>query len=300
MILTAASLWGFNGTVAQYVFQQGVEPGTLVTVRMLGSGVLLLLLGLLQKNENVVNVWKSSVDRRKVIFFGLVGILGSQYTFFEAIDKGNAAAAALLQYMGPLFIMLYVAMRLRKMPSGKEFTALFLAVGGTSLLVTNGSFDSLNIPATAVIWGLTSAITLAVYTLYPVQLLSKWGSVVVVGWGMVVGGLALSFIDPPWEIAAQISSINTGFFVLFVVIFGTLVPYYLFIDSLRLIQPTEASIIACAEPLAAVIASIVWLHVPFGFVQSLGGLCIIIAVLLLATKKQTKNLSVQEVGYGEH
>lgn len=298
MILTAATLWGLNGTVAQFVFGEGVQPGTLVTIRMLGSGLVLLLLGLLQKDANVFNVWKSPVDRRKVIIFGLVGILGSQYTFFVAIEQGNAAAAALLQYMGPLFIMLYVAFKLRKMPSGKEFIALFLAIGGTCLLVTNGSFDSLNIPLSAVIWGLSSAVTLAVYTLYPVKLLNKWGSVVVVGWGMVVGGISLSFIDPPWEIVAQISSPSTYIYILFIVIFGTLVPYYLFIDSLRFIQPTEASIIACAEPLAAVIVSILWLHVPFGFMQSLGGLSIIIAVLLLVTKRQT-NSTIQEVGYGE-
>lgn len=298
MILTAATLWGLNGTVAQYVFGQGVQPGSLVTIRMIGSGILLILLGLMQKDANVINIWKSRVDRRKVLVFGLVGILGSQYTFFVSIEQGNAAAAALLQYMAPLFIMLYVAFRFRKMPSGKEFIALFLAIGGTSLLVTNGSFDSLNIPASAVVWGLSSAVTLAVYTLYPVQLLSKWGSVVVVGWGMVIGGLCLSLIHPPWEIVTQISTPTTSLLILFIVIFGTLVPYYLFIDSLRLVQPTEASIIACAEPLAAVIVSILWLHIPFGLMQSAGGLCIIVAVLLLVTKQQA-NPAIQEVGYGD-
>lgn len=291
MIITAAALWGFSGTVAQYVFQNGVLPGTMVTVRMLGSGILLLLLGTLQQQTFVWAIWKSKQDRFKVIVFGLIGILGSQYTFFEAIDKGNAAAAALLQYMGPLFIMLYVAMRLRKMPNVNEFFALFLALFGTALLVTNGSFHTLNVPMEAVIWGLTSAITLAIYTLYPVNLLGKWGSVNVVGWGMIIGAIAIAFVHPPWEIFEQITSFNTGFFVVFIIIFGTLVPYYLFIDSLRTIQPSEASIIACAEPLAAVVASIVWLNVPFGLIQSFGGLSILVAVVLLALKSQKKSVT---------
>lgn len=295
MIILAAALWGFSGTVAQHVFQQGVQPGSLVTIRMLGAGILLLTIGMLQNQKSIWTIWQSATARIKVVIFGLIGILGSQFTFFEAIDKGNAAAAALLQYLGPLFIMIYVAMRLRKMPSSKEFLALFLALAGTALLVTNGSLTTLNIPFTAVAWGLTSAITLAFYTLYPVQLLATWGSINVVGWGMLVGGITLSFIHPPWEIVGQVNSASTVFFVIFIVVFGTLVPYYLFIDSLRLIQPAEASIIACAEPLAAVIASIVWLNVPFGLIQSLGGLSIMVAVILLALKPKEGNRAVQSV-----
>lgn len=295
MIILAAALWGFSGTVAQHVFQQGVQPGSLVTIRMLGAGILLLTIGMLQNQKSIWTIWQSATARIKVVIFGLIGILGSQFTFFEAIDKGNAAAAALLQYLGPLFIMIYVAMRLRKMPSSKEFLALFLALAGTALLVTNGTLTTLNIPFTAVAWGLTSAITLAFYTLYPVQLLATWGSINVVGWGMLVGGITLSFIHPPWEIVGQVNSASTVFFVIFIVVFGTLVPYYLFIDSLRLIQPAEASIIACAEPLAAVIASIVWLNVPFGLIQSLGGLSIMVAVILLALKPKEGKRAVQSV-----
>ncbi len=295
MIILAAAMWGFSGTVAQHLFQQGIQPGSLVTTRMLGAGFLLLLIGLKQKQRPIWGIWKSSSARIKVVIFGLIGILGSQYTFFEAIDKGNAAAAALLQYLGPLFIMIYVALRIRKMPSVKEFLALFLALMGTSLLVTDGSLTSLNIPLNAVIWGLSSAITLAIYTLYPVKLLQEWGSINIVGWGMLIGGVAISFIHPPLEIVEQITSTSMGLFVIYIVIFGTLVPYYLFIDSLRLIQPAEASIIACAEPLAAVIASIVWLNVAFGFIQSLGGLSIIIAVILLALKPKEAQSDMKSV-----
>lgn len=295
MIILAAAMWGFSGTVAQHLFQQGVQPGSLVTIRMLGAGLLLLLVGLKQKRHPIWSIWKSSTARIQVVIFGLLGILGSQYTFFKAIDKGNAAAAALLQYLGPLFIMIYVAMRLRKLPSAKEFLALFLALMGTSFLVTDGSFTSLNIPFIAVFWGLTSAITLAIYTLYPVKLLAEWGSINIVGWGMLIGGVALSFIHPPWEIVGQITSASIGFFVIYIVVFGTLVPYYLFIDSLRFVRPAEASIIACAEPLAAVIASIVWLNVPFGYIQSIGGLAIMIAVILLALKPKEAPVKVQGV-----
>lgn len=295
MIIVAAALWGFSGTVAQHLFHQGVQPGSLVTIRMIGSGLLLLILGLLQKQKSVFAIWKAPKARIQVIIFGLLGILGSQYTFFEAIDKGNAAAAALLQYLGPLFIMIFVAMRLRKMPSGLEFLALVLALMGTALLVTDGSLTSLNIPFQAVAWGVTSAVTLAIYTLYPVKLLVEWGSITIVGWGMLIGGIALSFAHPPWEIISQIPSLTVALFIVFIVIFGTLVPYYLFLDSLRLVKPAEASIIACAEPLAAVIASIVWLNIPFGVIQSIGGLAIIIAVIILALKPKDRVLEIKSV-----
>jgi len=211
-----------------------------------------------------------------------------QYTYFAAIKEGNAAIATLLQYLAPAMIVLYLALRWRKNPSARDMMAVFLALLGTFLLVTDGSLDELNVPGTAVVWGIASAVALAFYTLYPVGLLQRWGATVTIGWGMLLGGMGLSLFNPPWQMEGQIWSFSTPFFVAFIILFGTLAAFYLYLDSLRYISPSEASVIACVEPLTAAAASVVWLNVPLGVYGAIGGLCILAAVVILSLRKQRR------------
>jgi drug/metabolite transporter (DMT)-like permease len=76
---------------------------------------------------------------------------------------------------------------------------------------------------------------------------------------------------------------------LFVIVFGTLFAFLLFVESIRYLSPTESSLLSSVEPLSAVIASIVFLHVPFGLFQAIGAACIIVTVLLLSSKKERQS-----------
>jgi drug/metabolite transporter (DMT)-like permease len=288
MVLIGATLWGLSGTVAQFLFQEaGFRPGWLVTMRLIVSGVLLLAIVATRTNRGqIFSVWKSPKDRIQLIIFGIFGMLAVQYTYFAAIETGNAATATLLQYLGPLFITVYIALRFLKIPNSKEIIAVVMALLGVFLLVTNGSLGSLTVPTSAILWGLGSAIALAFYTLYPSNLLQGWGSAIVVGWGMVIGGVGLSFINPPWDMEGQQWSVMVFLLVVFIIIFGTLIAFYLYLDSLRYITPVETSLLASAEPLSAAFAAIVWLQVPFGIYEMIGGLCIIATVLTLSLNKK--------------
>ncbi|MEZ2251254.1 MAG: DMT family transporter [Microcoleus anatoxicus] len=291
MVLVGATLWGLSGTVAQRLFQdEGFTPGWLVTMRLLVSGILLLITGCFRKNfYQVFAVWNDPKDRIRLVIFGIIGMLGVQYTYFVAIQTGNAATATLLQYQAPLFIMVYSAIKYNRIPSFQEFIALGFALLGTFLLVTNGSIHQLSVSSASIAWGLSSAIALAFYTLYPSGLLQRWGSEVIIGWGMIIGGIALCPIASPWQIQGQHWSVITGLLVSFVIVFGTAIAFYLYIDSLRYITPTEASLLASAEPLSAVAASVIWLRLPLSLFEGIGGLCIVSTVLMLSLRPKNSS-----------
>ncbi|MFD1428100.1 drug/metabolite transporter (DMT)-like permease [Kroppenstedtia sanguinis] len=284
MVLGAAMLWGGSGTVAQHLFQQQqVDPGWLVTVRLLVSGILLLLfLSLRQERRSVQALWKNPKDRRELLLFGVVGMLGVQYTFFAAIDAGNAATATLLQYLGPVLLTGWVALSMGRMPQNREWVAVSCALVGTFFLVTGGKGSSLSISPTALIWGLLSAGTLAFYTVYPSRLLKRWGSAPVVGWAMLIGGVTLAFLCPPWAAPWSVWSVGTILLILLVVVFGTLVPFFLYLDSLRFLLPSETGMLSCAEPLTAAVLAVWWLGVPFGPGEWLGAILIMGTVILLS------------------
>lgn len=124
-------------------------------------------------------------------------MLGVQYTYFAAIKHGNAATATILQYLAPVIITCYLAIITKSLPSLRQIIAICLAMLGTFFIITKGNIHSISISKSALFWGISSAFSLAFYTLQPRRLLAKWGSTLIIGWGMLVGGIAFSFIHQP-------------------------------------------------------------------------------------------------------
>ena len=158
-----------------------------------------------------------------------------------------------------------------------------MAVGGTFLLVTHGNLDTLSIPIAALVWGLASAFAAAFYTMQPKRLIRKWRATLVIGWGMLLGGLALMPVCPPWLFSGTWSSLSALIYA-YVIVFGTVIAFGCYLGSIKYIQPAEASILGSVEPLSAILLSIIFLDASFGSMDILGTALIIGTVFLLARK----------------
>lgn len=286
LVIIGAMLWGISGTAAQYLFQKkGFSPEWLVVIRLLVSGIILLAYAVVREKQDIWKVWRSKHNCYSLIIFSIIGMLGVQYTYFAAIKHGNAATATILQYLSPVIITCYLAIRTKKVPSIRQSVAIIFAMLGTFLIITKGNIYTISISKLALFWGIGAAFTSAFYTLYPSELLAKWGSTLIVGWSMLIGGVAFSFIHQPWNFVGQ-WSINSMFAVMFVVLFGTLVAFYCYLESLKYIQPTEASVLSSMEPLSAAVLSVLWLRVPLGRVEWVGIISVIIAIIILSNVKK--------------
>lgn len=285
-VITAASLWGISGTAAQFLFQkQGFNTEWLVGTRLLLSGILLLAFDYSKQKQHFFDIWKDKKDRNSLVIFGIFGMLGVQYTYFASITAGNAATATLLQYMSPVIITLYLSVRTKRLPTLQESLAVLLALVGTFFLVTKGGGLQLSISTWAIFWGILSALTAAFYTLHPYHLILKWGSIPIVGWGMLIGGIGLSLLHSPFQFSGQ-WSIGAVFAFLFIVLFGTLLAFYMYLESLKYIRASEASVLGSAEPLSAAFVSIVWLNLSFGITEWIGMICIISTIIILSVGKK--------------
>lgn len=292
LVIIGSMLWGISGTVAQFLIQEkGFSTEWLVVIRLLVSGILLLLYTFIKGGQSVWKIWESKHSCFSLVLFSIIGMLGVQYTYFAAIKHGNAATATILQYLSPVLIACYLIIRNKKIPSLQEFIAIALAMFGTFLIITKGNIHTISISKLALFWGISSAFAAAFYTLQPRHLLGKYGSSVVVGWGMLIGGIAFSFIHQPWNFTGQ-WSVTSILSVIFVVLFGTLIAFYCYLESLKYIQPTEASVLSSVEPLSAAFLSVLWLRVPFDMTQLLGTLCIIITIIILSFIKDKKTLKI--------
>ncbi|UYQ95683.1 EamA family transporter [Chitinophaga horti] len=285
LAVMAAVLWGVSGTFGQFLFQErGVDVVWLLSIRMLGAGSCLLLLAKFRERTSILGIWKNRKDAVTLATFTVAGMLAVQYTYFAAVQETNAATATVLQYAGPIFIAGYLAIINRRLPVAREFLALVLAVVGVFLLVTHGDIQRLAISEWGLFLGLASAVALAIYTLQPVKLLSRYPAALIIGWAMIGGGLICGIIKAPWHAAgrwdwpAYLSTV-------FIVIFGTLIPFYAYVTAVKLIGGQKASLLASTEPLAATILGVLWLHTPFTVIDWIGSICIVSTVFLLSRRK---------------
>ena len=287
----AAALFGIGGTFAQFLFsQRGVSMDWLVTMRLLVSGLLLLVIAGARAGLKALAVWR---DWPSLILFGLVGMLGVQYTYMAAIAASNTATAAVLQYTAPAMVALWLTMRRRAMPDLREMAAIVLALAGTFFLVTHGDAGKLNISLAALIWGIASAVTAAFNAIQPGALLKKHGAALTTGWGMLIGGVALSFRHPPWAVEG-VWDARAVLFVAFILLFGTLLAFYLSLKALQMIGPQRSSLLSCAEPLSAAVLAVWWLGVSFGAMDWLGTL-LILATIVLLSREQTPQTQAEHV-----
>jgi drug/metabolite transporter (DMT)-like permease len=73
-----------------------------------------------------------------------------------------------------------------------------------------------------------------------------------------------------------------------------LLAFYLYNKALRAIGGQTTSLLVCAEPLSAAVLSVWWLGVPWGLMDWLGTLCILVTIVLLA-KEQTEEGQAEKV-----
>ena len=283
--IIAGTLWGLSGICAQFLFQQrNLTPEWVVCVRLITSGTILLIVGYMKEGKQIFDVFKDKTHTKNLVLFGILGMFGVQYTYFVAIKYSNAPTATVIQYLGPAIILIYQCLKSKSLPSFVEFFALILSLLGVFVLVTHMDISTLVVSEQALFWGIGAAFALAYYTVKPGSLLKNYSNITVTGWGMLIGGLVFNCIKPLWNISGDFD-IFTIAVILVVIIFGTVIPFSMYVLSTKWIGPTKTSLFSTVEPVSSAVLSIFLLNIAFGFMDFLGTGLIIAMVIILSLSK---------------
>ena len=93
----------------------------------------------------------------------------NQYAYLSAIQYTNAGTATVLQYVTPVLILAFVCAKNRRFPTVSELVAIVMAIAGTFIIATHGQVTELAITPIGLFWGLSSAVTYALYILLPAK-----------------------------------------------------------------------------------------------------------------------------------
>lgn len=272
-------LWGMSGIFAETLFAKyQVQSAWLVGIRLLSAGSLLLIWSFLMVPREQ---WRELFYKKNIvaaILFALFGVIPSQLTYLLAIQYGNASTATILQFTGPLFIILYLCLRNRTWPRRIDVISLIIAIAGTVLLVTDGKITELSLSFLACFWGIMAGVSQTSYTLLPRRLLLEFDARLVIGLAMIIGGICFIpvLMQFTWPTLPVQGYIDLGF----IIVFGTIFSYLFYLQSLKFIPPATTGMLSAFEPMTATFLSIIWLHQQLGVWEIVGALLIVSTTFL--------------------
>lgn len=277
-ILAAAALWGVIGLWNRKLMAAGLSPYSIVVVRNLG-GMALLVLFFAVKDRSVFQV-----ERRCLKYFfgtGVVSVLLFTVCYFSCQKLCSLAAASILLYTAPSFVVLLSAALWKEPVSGKKLLALLLTLLGCACVC--GVFDrGLSVTLPGILLGLGSGFFYALYSIFGRYALAHCPPLTVTVWTFLFAGPASLVLLRPAELGAAFGG-NPGLLgtALALAAFSTAAPYILYTWGLARMEPGRASILASLEPVAATLTGVLAFGEPLGPLTVLGILCVLAGVIIL-------------------
>ena len=287
LTLLGAALWGSCATVSKFLMADcGLDTLWMTNFRMLSSGIILVAFAAIRRPQHVLDVWKDRSSLPRLFAIGAFAFGVCQIGYFMSIQYCNAGLASAIQQTAPVFVLIYVLIKEHRLPKLSELAVLVLVIFGSFMIATNGDFGTLSISPLALLFGLMSAVTAAMYIVLPGKLIAKFGTCEVTGWGMIIGGILISPICKLWMLPSLSDfSLAAGLALFYIIVPGSVIAFAVFLYGTTLIDPVRAGIYNLFEPVVATFASLVFLAQAFTSGDYIGIAAILGGIAFLTVKQ---------------
>lgn len=287
LYLTAALLFGVNGTVSKVLLLSVGDAARVSQLRVTAAFLLLLVVVVLTR-PGTLRLRRFELGR--VAAYGILGVAMTQWLYFVAITRMPIGIALLIEFTAPLMVVLWVRYAWQRPVRSTVWLGLALALVGLALVAQVWTGMSLNPLGVLAAFG--AAAALAVYYLLgescgqdrdPVSL-TLWGF----GFAALMWAVARPWWGYPWSaLAGSAAPFGTGgpdvpLWALagYMVVLGTIVPFWLVLAAIRHIGAAGASIIGMTEPFIAALIAWLVLGEVLTPIQLVGGAVILSGVVV--------------------
>lgn len=279
--LTAAALWGINGSVAKTLLDIGISSMRLSQLRAtMACLVLAVVIGL--TNRAAFRI-KSRQEFWLLAAYGLAGVTLTQWMYFVAIHLLPVGVALVIEFTAPLLVAVWAKfVGTHHVP---RLAWLGLAVALIGLVLVTELWSGFQLNGLGVLAACLSALALAVYFVAGEKSLhgeTPRDSLSLTMWGFAFASVFWALVQPWWSFPWD-GLVGTVQFLpdaapfprvamaAWMVVMGTVLPFWLALFSMRFISSQQASAVGMTEPvLASIIAWLVLGEVLSGW-QILGG-----------------------------
>ncbi len=273
---------------AKLAMESGLSAFRLTQIRTMGA-FLVLFLYVYLKNKNSLRINRKELPI--FIAFGLFGFAAVNLFYFLAIQRLNVGVALIIEFTAPIWIVLWMRFIQKKIVSKLMWWGL--VIGLTGLVLIAQVWRGLTLDGLGVTFALLDAFALALYFLVGEKLVGVKSSEATMAWGFGVSSAFFAIIQPWWtfpfeelgrvvDLTGRLAgiSIPTYYLILWIIVLGTAVPYFLVLNGLRGLSAATSSSIGMLEPVFGGIFAWIFLYEKLNFIQSVGAVVVLIGIYL--------------------
>ena len=295
LYLAAATCWALNGTVSKVVLLEVGDPLRVSQFRGTGTAIILTIFVALTNRKAFRITPKEAL---LLAGYGIIGVAMCQWFYFESISRMPITISLLIEFMAPIFVVLYARFVMHVPVKNTVWLGLALAVVGLALVAQ--VWDGFTLDKIGVLFAMASMTTLVFMYLLGDKASQGRDSMSLLMWAFIFASIFFAILRPwgsfPWDsLQAQVTPFEGGTgvypiwpFFAFMVLIGTLTPYILVINSIRHIGGPGASIMGMTEPPIAAIAAWIVLGEIFVPVQMLGGVIMLVGIVVAERAREQK------------
>jgi len=208
--------------------------------------------------------------------YGAVSVAGFMTVYFTAIALTTVAAAAVLLYTAPAWVVLLARPLFGEPITRMKAGAVALVFAGCVLVAGLGP-AAVRLSPVGALAGLGAGLTYGLYSLFGKVALRRHSPLTTVVYSLGFGALFLLVASRG---LAPVPA--AGVWALaYVIAVPTVAAYLLYIAGLRRVEAGRASVVATVEPVVAALTGSLLLHEPFGLTQWIGAALVLAGVLLV-------------------
>ena len=288
--LLSGLIWGICGILGEFFFTHyPVSSGWITSMRLSLAGGFVLIFSSFKFRSQLFDIWRKRKNYLPFLAYAILGIFSVQYFFYLCVEYSNATTATILQFISPVFILIYNRIIYKKKASKKAIFYVLTAMLGVFLMATKGDLSKLSITPIALLTGLLSALGVMFNVILPQPFARKYGFVPTVGWGMMLAGLFSNFLDPVYRISFQLDWVSI-LICLTIAFLGTAFAFFLSMKAVSLVSPLVVSVVSASEPLSSAILSVLFLGLVLDGYLLLAMILIIIPMIFLSIEESKDKL----------
>ncbi|MEN8234893.1 MAG: EamA family transporter [Actinomycetota bacterium] len=266
--LLAALFWGVSGAVAADAFSD-VSPARVAEARAVVTALFFVPLA-----------WSRGLLSPKggLGWFALFGanLAVVNVTFYWAMDRLGVGPGATIQFLAPVFILLWMMGVQKRRVAPAVWLAAAAAVTGVSLITEAWNLEGGD--WIGVMWGLISAVAFGSYLMFGEYLGRSYSSMTIVTWGFLFASAIWMVAQPLWTFPTDLSAV-VWVKLLWVGILGTAFPFLFEVSALRRASSGIVGVIATTEPVFAAATAWVLLDQYLSAIQIAGGAMVLAAAV---------------------
>lgn len=281
-ILLSTFLWGTALVYSRYIIEKGFRSIDVVSLKLF-FGFISLFIYILIKDKSLLKI-----DKRGIFQSLCLGIFcHALYNLFMfmTIDATNVATAVAFLYTSPIFVMLMARFIFKESMNLFKIIALFLAVLGIYLTVTNGDTSNLALNTKGLLTGLASGFTFGLSTIISKASVAKYRQETILTYTFLFAFIFSLLFSNPLEFFKVGYEPLVYVFIIMLGVLSTATSYLFYLNGLKLgVSSSRASIISTLEVPISVVGEILVFQDKILFWKIVGIVLIMASVLIINFK----------------